>query len=112
MYAIHNYNGEGYYPQLTLLDACILALIKSYHDSGATFYMTNNEIAKVLLSSVNAVKSSLDRLQEAGLIAREKHWDAQSGRSVRTITIDKYRYGWLTSLLSNVVMSVFSKGKN
>ncbi len=48
--------------KLTLLDCNILCLIKSFHDSGRPFYMTNEQLAKTFLTSERTVKTSLNRL--------------------------------------------------
>ena len=54
--------------KLTMLDCSILSLIRSFHESGRQFYMTNEQLAKTFLTSERTVKTSLNRLYWRGFI--------------------------------------------
>lgn len=106
LYAIHNYNTECYSPELKLIDACILALVKSFEDSGKVLYMSNAELSRILISTEEAVKKSIKRLDDAELIVRETHWDDRLGKSVRTITLNKKQFCWLVDMNSNFMVAL------
>lgn len=54
--------------KITMLDCNILSLIRSFHDSGKQFYMTNEQLAKTFLTSERTIKTSLNRLYWRGFI--------------------------------------------
>lgn len=55
-------------PKITMLDCNILCLVRSFHDSGLQCYMTNEQLAKIFLTSERTVKTSLNRLYWRGFI--------------------------------------------
>ena len=57
--------------KFTLLDYNLLCLAKSFHDSGQKFYMTNDQLAKIFLSSERTIRYSIERLCENKFITKE-----------------------------------------
>lgn len=69
--AMQEYNAKTSSKHFGLIDAHILSLIKSFCDSKQSFYMTNTEIAKIMLVSECTVKRSIDKLHKLNLIKKE-----------------------------------------
>jgi len=65
------YNARMKSKHFALIDAHILSLIKSFYDNNQDFYMTNAEIAKVMLVNESTIKRSITKLCDFGLILKE-----------------------------------------
>lgn len=63
-------------PRFNTIDGNILSIVKSFYDSGSVFFMSNQQLANITISSQSAVKRSIDRLLQAGLIKKENHYVA------------------------------------
>jgi hypothetical protein len=57
--------------KFTLLDYNLLCLIKSFADAKQNFYMTNDQLAKLFLSSERTIRYSISRLCNSKLISKE-----------------------------------------
>lgn len=66
---IHNSIMPG--PKFTLLDYNILCLVKSFNETGNSFYMSNDQLAKELFSCEKTIRSSIKRLCEYKLLKKE-----------------------------------------
>ena len=84
MHAMHKHNDLLPNPRLTLLDATILCLAKSFYETDRKLYMSNKELSKLLLSDPGTIQRSIDRLVEAGLISKEKEYIASKQRRYLT----------------------------
>ena len=71
MYAIDRHNAIMCDERLTLLDGAILCLVKSFTDSNAEFYMSNQEMKKLFASDPTTIQRSVDRLVRKGLLKKE-----------------------------------------
>lgn len=80
MHALSKHNDLLPNPRLTLLDATILCLAKSFYETDHKLYMSNKELSKLLLSDPCTVQRSIDRLVTAGLISKEKEYVASKQR--------------------------------
>jgi predicted transcriptional regulator len=58
-------------PKFTLVDLNLLCLVKSFHAANRQCYITNEQLAGLLLSSEKTIRRSIDRLCEAKLIRKE-----------------------------------------
>ena len=58
-------------PKFTLLDYNLLCLVKSFNETGNSFYMSNEQLAKELFSCEKTVRSSIKRLCEYKLLKKE-----------------------------------------
>lgn len=74
LYALNKHNDLIPSPHLTILDAAILSLAKSFHETGNNLFMSNKELGKLLLSDPGTVQRSIDRLITAGLLKKEKEY--------------------------------------
>ena len=84
MHALNKHNDLLPNPRLTLLDATILCLAKSFYETDRKLYMSNKELSKLLLSDPGTVQRSIDRLVTAGLISKEKEYIASKQRRYLT----------------------------
>ena len=84
MHALNKHNDLLPSPRLTLLDATILCLTKSFYETDRKLYMSNKELSKLLLSDPCTVQRSIDRLVTAGLISKEKEYVASKQRRYLT----------------------------
>ena len=66
--AAHINNTTRTDPKISMLDCNILCLVRSFHDSGKECYMTNEQLAKIFLTSERTIKSALNRLYWRGFI--------------------------------------------
>lgn len=53
------------------IDGNILSVVKSFHDSGTDFFMSNKQLANITISDPSTVQRSIDRLVCAGLLKKE-----------------------------------------
>lgn len=83
--AIRNYlfSIEG----LKLIDIVILAKVEEFQRNGKTCYMTNEQFADMTHNGVDAVKKSLDRLEDMKLIHRETKVVKGNGKANKRRTI-------------------------
>ena len=58
-------------PKFTLTDFNILCLVRSFNSSGSQFYMSNDQLADILLATEKTIRTSINRLCDAGLIKKE-----------------------------------------
>ena len=65
-------------PRFTLTDLSILCLARSFHDSGQKFFMTNEQLAQYMLSTDKTIRTSVDRLCDAGLLKKKYMTGAKS----------------------------------
>ena len=84
MHALNKHNDLLPNPRLTLLDATILCLAKSFYETDRKLYMSNKELSKLLLSDPGTFQRSIDRLVTAGLISKEKEYIASKQRRYLT----------------------------
>lgn len=84
MHALNKHNNLLPSPRLTLLDATILCLAKSFYETDRKLYMSNKELSKLLLSDPGTIQRSIDRLVAAGLISKEKEYIASKQRRYLT----------------------------
>ena len=74
LYALNKHNEIMVGPRLTLLDASILSLAKSFYETNNKLFMSNKELGKLFLSDPGTVQRSIDRLIEHGLLKKEKEY--------------------------------------
>lgn len=84
LHALNKHNTLLPSPRLTLIDATILCLAKSFYETDRKLYMSNKELSKLLLSDPCTVQRSIDRLVTAGLISKEKEYVASKQRRYLT----------------------------
>lgn len=69
--AMSNYNKIMTGPRFSTLDASILCLVKSFYDSNTKFYMSNKELAEIMIADPSTIQRSIDRLIAVGLVTKE-----------------------------------------
>lgn len=69
--AMSNYNKIMTAPRFSTLDASILCLVKSFYDSNTKFYMSNKELAEIMIADPSTIQRSIDRLIAVGLVTKE-----------------------------------------
>jgi predicted transcriptional regulator len=74
LYALNKHNELVPTPHLTILDAAILSLSKSFFETGNKLFMSNKELGRLLLADPGTVQRSIDRLMAAGLLKKEKEY--------------------------------------
>lgn len=74
LYALNKHNELIPTPHLTILDAAILSLSKSFFETGNKLFMSNKELGRLLLADPGTVQRSIDRLMAAGLLKKEKEY--------------------------------------
>ena len=74
LYALNKHNEIMVGPRLTLLDASILSLAKSFYETNNKLFMSNKELGKLFLSDPGTVQRSIDRLVEYNLLKKEKEY--------------------------------------
>ena len=84
LHAMNKHNTLLPSPRLTLMDATILCLAKSFYETDRKLYMSNKELGKLLLSDPCTIQRSIDRLVTAGLISKEKEYIASKQRRYLT----------------------------
>ena len=58
-------------PRFNTLDGNILNLIRSFTESNAKFYMSNKELAEIMIADPSTIQRSIDRLIAVGLVTKE-----------------------------------------
>lgn len=58
-------------PRFNTLDGNILNLIRSFSDSDQKFYMSNKELAEIMIADPSTIQRSIDRLIAVGLVTKE-----------------------------------------
>jgi predicted transcriptional regulator len=58
-------------PRFNTLDGNILSLIKSFSKNGTKFFMSNKELADIMIADPSTIQRSVDRLVAAQLITKE-----------------------------------------
>lgn len=58
-------------PRFNSLDGNILNLIRSFTESNAKFYMSNKELAEIMIADPSTIQRSIDRLIAVGLVTKE-----------------------------------------
>jgi DNA-binding MarR family transcriptional regulator len=58
-------------PRFNSLDGNILNLIRSFSESNAKFYMSNKELAEIMIADPSTIQRSIDRLIAVGLVTKE-----------------------------------------
>ena len=69
--AMQTYNTIMPGKKFTLLDANLLCIVKSFHESNNKFYMSNEQLSKLLFSCEKTVRTSINRLCDAQLLKKE-----------------------------------------
>ena len=84
LHAMNNHNNLLPNPRLTILDATILCLAKSFYETDSKLYMSNKELSKLFLSDPCTIQRSIDRLVTAGLLSKENEYVASKKRRYLT----------------------------
>lgn len=84
LHAMNKHNDLLPNPRLTLIDATILCLAKSFYETNSKLYMSNKELGKLLLSDPCTIQRSIDRLVAAGLLTKEKEYIGSKQRRYLT----------------------------
>lgn len=71
------YFGTG----LRSLDLLIVAHIEEFHRNGRECHLTNQQFCEMFGEDINAVKRSIKRLEDIGLVMRQTHYERSSNRS-------------------------------
>lgn len=58
-------------PRFNTIDGNILNLIRSFAKTGAKFYMSNKELAEIMIADPSTIQRSIDRLLAANLLSKE-----------------------------------------
>lgn len=58
-------------PRFNTLDGNILNLIRSFSEAGTKFYMSNKELAEIMIADPSTIQRSIDRLIAVGLVTKE-----------------------------------------
>lgn len=74
-------------PRFNTIDGNILSIVKSFHDSNTTFFMSNKQLANITISDPSTVQRSIDRLVCAGLLKRETSYT--TGKQQRILIYQK-----------------------
>lgn len=53
------------------IDGNILSLVRSFHCTETKFYMSNKELAEIMIADPSTIQRSIDRLLAAGLLTKE-----------------------------------------
>ena len=69
--ALSKYNRLVPGPRFSTLDGNILSLVKSFSETETKFYMSNKELAEIMIADPSTVQRSVDRLLAAGLVSKE-----------------------------------------
>ena len=69
--AMSKYNKIMPSPRFNTLDGSILNLIRSFSESGQKFYMSNKELAEIMIADPSTIQRSVDRLIAVGLVTKE-----------------------------------------
>ena len=65
----HNKTMTG--PRFSTLDGNILNLIRSFTEANTKFYMSNKELAEIMIADPSTIQRSIDRLIAVGLVTKE-----------------------------------------
>ena len=57
--------------KFTLIDYNILSLVRSFHDSGQKFYMSNDQLAAMFYACEKTIRSSINRLCKFGFVTKQ-----------------------------------------
>lgn len=69
--AMRIYNSTAPEQKFTIIDFNILCMVRSFYINGQDFYMTNDQLARSLLSCKKTIKNSINRLCTQGLLKKE-----------------------------------------
>lgn len=69
--ALSKYNRLMTGPRFNTLDGNILNLVKSFTEADTKFYMSNKELAEIMIADPSTIQRSIDRLLAAALISKE-----------------------------------------
>lgn len=69
--ALSKYNRIMPGPRFNTLDGNILNLIRSFSETDTPFFMSNKELADVMIANPSTIQRSIDRLVNAKLISKE-----------------------------------------
>ena len=70
--------------RLTILDANILSLLKSFARAKAQFYMSNKELGEIMISDPTTIQRSINRLIAVGLVKKETMYMGQKPQRILT----------------------------
>lgn len=69
--SMNAYNKTQSEIRFNTLDAVLLNLIRSFSESNTEFYMSNKELAQILIADPSTVQRSIDRLVQTELITKK-----------------------------------------
>lgn len=69
--SMNAYNKTQSEIRFNTLDAVLLNLIRSFSESNTEFYMSNKELAQILIADPSTVQRSVDRLVKSELITKK-----------------------------------------
>lgn len=69
--ALNKHNKIMLSPRFSTLDGNILCLIKSFSQNDTKFFMSNKELADIMIADPSTIQRSIDRLVAAQLINKE-----------------------------------------
>ena len=58
-------------PRFNTLDGNILNLIRSFSETESKFFMSNKELAEIMIADPSTIQRSIDRLIAVGLVTKE-----------------------------------------
>lgn len=69
--ALKRYNTLMPKGKFTILDSNILSMIRSFNKSNTKFFMSNKELADIMITDPATIQKAINRLCAAGLIKKE-----------------------------------------
>lgn len=69
--AMSKYNKIMLSPRFNTLDGAILNLIRSFSEANTRFFMSNKELAEIMIADPSTIQRSVDRLIAVGLVKKE-----------------------------------------
>lgn len=69
--AMSKYNKTMPGSRFNTIDGNILNLVRSFARTGTKFYMSNKELAEIMIADPSTVQRSIDRLIAVGLLSKE-----------------------------------------
>lgn len=69
--SMNAYNKTQSKIRFNTLDAILLNLIRSFSESNTEFYMSNKELAQIMVADPSTVQRSVDRLVDTDLIGKK-----------------------------------------
>ena len=70
------------------LDGNILSLIRSFSNTNTKFFMSNKELAEIMIADPSTIQRSIDRLLAAGLLSKEVTYINAKPQRIVTYQVD------------------------